>query len=167
MSFFMNNNFIETKLFFLDKEIEPFYFGNTYYYKIKIRKGRMNFVLKLIEEFKTYPTLFFSLEMAEETLKKMNLIDKTNQNLFIIDIPNLNIDNLCLLAEKYINKNKTKIIFIDYLKLLTVTDENISEVEKEELLLNKLKEFAKKNNIIIIATNNLSLKEKEDIKVVH
>ena len=75
--------------------------------------------------------------------------------------------NLCLLAEKYINKNKTKIIFIDYLKLLTVTDENISEVEKEELLLNKLKEFAKKNNIIIIATNTLSLKEKEDIKVVH
>ena len=69
----MNNNFIETKLFFLDKEIEPFYFGNTYYYKIKIRKGRMNFVLKLIEEFKTYPTLFFSLEMAEVTLKKIIL----------------------------------------------------------------------------------------------
>lgn len=163
----MNNNFIETKLFFLNKKIENLYFGNTYYYKIKIRKGRMNFVLTLIEEFKTYPILLFSLEMAEGTLKKMNLIDKSNQNLSIIDTPNLHIDNLCLLAENFIKNNKTKIIFIDYLKLLTVNDENIYNVEKEVFLLNKLKEFAKKNNIIIIATNNLSLKEEKNIKFCH
>lgn len=162
----MYDNFITSELYFFKTKLSDYYFGNTYLYKIKPRIGKTKFILKLIEEFclnQKIPSLFFSLEMAKTTFERKKLLDTSNPNLFIIDTPNLNIEDLCSIATDYIYKNKIKLVFINYLSLLTL-EEHIDYAEKEKIILQKLKEFSKKNNIIIISSDKLSEEYDETIK---
>jgi len=88
----------------------------------------------------------------EETIKSLE-----NVPLYIDDTPRLSIQYLCDKAHRLVSENKVKIIFIDYIQLLSVTGK-YTENRYNDLnyISRELKGLAKKLNIPIIATSQLN-----------
>lgn len=124
------------------------------------------------------PGLLFSLEMSIEVfymrmvssmakipyMKFRNkTLDENEENcwekitklikdlpLEINDKPDININELCDEARKIYNKANVKIIYIDYLGLITTDDESQPVYEKVSFIIKKLKVLAREINIPIV-----------------
>lgn len=72
--------------------------------------------------------------------------------LYIEDNPNQKIADICKQAKKIVHEKHIKIIFIDYLGLIQISDENAAVYEQVSQVIKKLKILAREINIPIVIT---------------
>lgn len=125
--------------------------------------GKSTIALDIITELalkQKIPTLYFNLETSKETIintitKRTNL--STNENLHIIDTPNISIQEISKICREMKLKNKIKFVFIDYLQLVSFkTNECLSSNVQKFRINNELKQLANELNITIFALSQLT-----------
>jgi len=73
------------------------------------------------------------------------------KNIDINDASNMDVDRLCSIAKISVMKNKTKIIFIDYIQLLTTSKHRNDTNEQMKYIANQLKALSKDLGIPVVA----------------
>jgi replicative DNA helicase len=98
---------------------------------------------------------FFKFRMGKLDEYETICWEKTSRQvkdlpLVINDKPDININELCEEARKLCKKKKVKIIYIDYLGLITTDNENQDFFEQVSFVIKKLKVLARELNIPIV-----------------
>jgi len=82
-------------------------------------------------------------------IAKKKIMDKP---IYLDDTPRLSVSDLCAKAKRFVSENGVRIIFIDYLQLMTDNSLNYSNCEEElAAIVHSLKSLAKELDIPIIA----------------
>jgi replicative DNA helicase len=123
--------------------------------------GKTAVSVKLVEYFSyelNIPTLFFSLDMIKELVE--NKIENSSDNLIIIDIPCIDINNICNKIEQLYDERKIKFVVIDYIQLVSYNEkENLPFDEQQYNIISRLNNIAKNFNITIFITQNLNSRD--------
>ena len=90
---------------------------------------------------------YADLDSMSEKLSKTNIV--------IDDTPNINITKLESRARRMVKKNKVKIIFIDYIGLITHSNKNFKKYEVVSEISRRIKGLARELNIPIVALSQL------------
>lgn len=117
--------------------------------KGKVNAGKTTTAIKLVEYFnynENLKTLFFSLEINEETIRER--INVNSNNLIIYDRP-INIEDIIT----KIKKLNVDVVVIDYLQLILSNNKDVLFREQRELIKEELKKLSKKLNIKILVTS--------------
>ncbi len=98
---------------------------------------------------------FFKFRMGKLDEYEASCWEKTSKQvkdlpLMINDKPDININELCEEARKLCKKKKMKIIYIDYLGLITTDDDSRPVFEKVSFIIKKLKVLARELNIPVV-----------------
>ena len=98
---------------------------------------------------------YFKFRMGKLDEYEASCWEKTSRQvkdlpLVINDKPDININELCDEARKLYKKKKVKIIYIDYLGLITTDDDSQPVYEKVSCIIKKLKVLARELNIPIV-----------------
>jgi replicative DNA helicase len=129
------------------------------------------------------PAAFFSLEMSEHSLMNriiaaeaqvqgdkirtgrlssadlLSLMDAAGRiyeaPLYIVDMPNMKLLELRTMARRLVLERQVKIIFIDYITLITHENENLPRWEQISSISRSLKALARELNIPIVALSQL------------
>ena len=116
-----------------------------------------NKLIANISEVENQSIRIGDLKKEEEEKIAATIKNLEKVSLDIDDTPRLSIKNLCDKARKLVFKNGVKIIFIDYIQLLTVSEKfTDSRYNELNFISRELKSLAKELNIPIIVTSQLN-----------
>lgn len=93
-------------------------------------------------------------EKLKEAIESLN-----EASLIVDDTPGLKIEELCNKAKQYVEEASAKIIFIDYIGLISTKNEAAPVFEQQSEIIKKLKFLAKELNIPVVITCQLARAE--------
>ena len=99
------------------------------------------------------------LEKYEWELFNVKLATLKNAPLYIDDTPGLSIEQFESKVNDLVSNQKIRIVIIDYLQLMTISDKNSIAANREQhisIVINKLKYVARTYGIVVVVLSQLS-----------